>query len=99
MRGVPRLCASLMYGSGLRLAECTSLRVKDVDFDRGEILVRGGKGDKDRRVPLPKLALPALRVQLERIHKQFDRDGRAGITGAVIPGALERKIPNAASDW
>src|SRR5687768_1559323 len=52
MRGVPRLCATLMYGSGLRVSECLSLRIKDFDFDRGEILVRSGKGDKDRRVPL-----------------------------------------------
>ena len=51
MRGVPRLCATLMYGSGLRLTECTSLRIKDIDFERREIMVCGGKGDKDRRVP------------------------------------------------
>jgi len=59
MRGVPRLCATLMYGSGLRLSECTNLRIKDIDFDRREIMVRGGKGDKDRRVPLPQLATRA----------------------------------------
>ena len=53
LRGVARLCATLIYGSGLRVSECVSLRVKDVDFDRGEIVVRSGKGDKDRRVPLP----------------------------------------------
>jgi integrase len=66
MKGVCRLCASLMYGSGLRLSECTSLRVKDIDFDRGEIVVRGGKGDRDRRVPLPQLATPALKLQIDR---------------------------------
>ncbi|MFL5467967.1 MAG: phage integrase N-terminal SAM-like domain-containing protein, partial [Gemmatimonadaceae bacterium] len=66
MKGVPRLCASLMYGSGLRLSECTSLRVKDIDFHRNEIMVRGGKGDKDRRVPLPHLATRALKFQMER---------------------------------
>ena len=99
MRGVPRLCASLMYGSGLRLSECTKLRVKDVDFDRGEIMVRVGKGDKDRRVPLPKLASPALRVQLERVQKQFERDLRSGIMGAALPGALVRKLSNADRDW
>jgi integron integrase len=99
MRGVPRLCASLMYGSGLRLSECTQLRVKDLDFDRGEIIVRVGKGDKDRRVPLPKLASPALRVQLERVQKQFERDLRSGIMGAALPGALVRKLSNADRDW
>jgi integron integrase len=99
MRGVPRVCASLMYGSGLRLSECTRLRVKDIDFDRGEITVRAGKGDKDRRVPLPKLASPALRVQLERMQKQFERDLRSGVTGAALPGALDRKLQNADREW
>ena len=99
MRGVPRLCASLMYGGGLRLAECTSLRVKDVDFDRGEIMVRGGKGDKDRRVPLPRLAIPALRIQIERVRAQFERDLRSGITGSALPGAIDRKISTAERDW
>jgi integron integrase len=88
-----------MYGSGLRLSECTQLRVKDVDFDRGEIMVRAGKGDKDRRVPLPKLASPALKVQMERVQKQFERDLRSGVMGAALPDALERKMPNAGRDW
>lgn len=99
MRGIPRLCASLMYGAGLRLAECTSLRVKDIDFDRGEIMVRVGKGDKDRRVPLPRLAIPALRVQIERVRAQFEKDLRSGIVGSALPGAMERKISTAARDW
>lgn len=99
MRGVPGLCASLMYGSGLRLAECTSLRVKDIDFDRGEIMVRSGKGDKDRRVPLPALASPALRVQIERVRVLFETDLRSGIMGAALPGALDTKIPGAERDW
>jgi integron integrase len=99
MRGIPRLCASLMYGSGLRLSECTALRVKDIDFDRVEIMVRAGKGDKDRRVPLPRLALPALKVQIERVQKRFETDLRAGILGSRLPGALEQKIANAERDW
>lgn len=99
MRGVPRLCASLMYGSGLRLSECTQLRIKDIDFDRSEIVVRVGKGDKDRRVPLPRLASPALKVQMERVRKQFARDLRSGVMGAALPGALERKFSNADRDW
>lgn len=99
MRGVPRLCASLMYGSGMRLSESTGLRVKDIDFDRGEIMVHAGKGDKDRRVPLPKLASPALKVQMERVRKQFERDRRFGVLGSPLPGALERKISNAERDW
>lgn len=99
MKGVPRLCATLMYGSGLRLTECTSLRVKDVDFQRGEIMVRAGKGDKDRRVPLPHLASRALRVQMERAHRQFERDLRRGVMGSGLPGALERKVSSAERDW
>ena len=99
MRGVARLCASLMYGSGLRLSECTQLRVKDVDFERGEIMVRVGKGDKDRRVPLPRLATPALKVQMERVQKQFERDLRSGVMGAALPEALGRKLRNADRDW
>ena len=99
MRGVPRLCASLMYGGGLRLAECTSLRLKDIDFDRSEIMVRAGKGDKDRRVPLSKLAIPALRIQIDRVRAQFEKDLRSGIVGAVLPHAVEQKISSAERDW
>ncbi|MGK2963254.1 MAG: integron integrase [Gemmatimonadaceae bacterium] len=99
MRGVPRLCATLMYGGGLRLAECLSLRVKDVDFDRAEIVIRSGKGDKDRRVPLPWLAVPALEVHLERRRRGFAEDLRAGLLGSALPDALARKIPSGEKDW
>jgi integron integrase len=98
MRGVPRLCATLMYGSGLRLTECTSLRIKDIDFERGEIMVCGGKGDKDRRVPLPQLALRALKVQIERVRKQFELDLRNGVSGSALPGAFARKSSHADRD-
>lgn len=99
MRGVVRLCATLMYGSGLRVSECLSLRVKDIDFDRREILVRSGKGDKDRRVPLPTTLVPALKVHLERTRGRFDRDRSAGIRGSSMPVALRRKFPNAEREW
>jgi integron integrase len=99
MRGVPRLCATLMYGSGLRVSECMSIRVKDIDFDRQEILVRGGKGDKDRRVPLPIAAIPALRVHLARVSSRFHHDLIHGVLGAALPDALGRKFPNAERDW
>jgi integron integrase len=99
MKGVPRLCATLMYGSGLRLAECTNLRVKDIDFDRAEIMVRGGKGNKDRRVPLAQLATRALRIHLEHVRKQFERDLRAGIFMSQLPDGLSRKIVRADRDW
>lgn len=99
MRGVPRLCATLMYGGGLRISECLSLRVKDFDYDRAEILVRSGKGDRDRRVPLPRLAMPALRVHLERRKKAFGGDIRSGVRGSALPDALARKIPSGETDW
>ena len=99
MRGVSRLCACLMYGSGLRLSECTQLRVKDINFERGEILVRCGKGDRDRRVPLPRMAVPALAVHLERTRRRFERGLRDGVSGAPLPNALARKLPSASRDW
>ena len=99
MHGVPRLCATLMYGGGLRISECLSLRVKDFDCDRAEILVRSGKGDRDRRVPLPRLAVPALRVHLERRRKAFERDLRSKVLGSVLPDAIARKISSAETDW
>lgn len=95
LTGTPRLCALLMYGSGLRVLEVVSLRVKDVDFIRKEITVRAGKGDKDRRVPLPESVAPALRKQLHKVEKQFSLDLRAGLRGAALPGALSIKYPAA----
>jgi integron integrase len=97
--GVPRLCGVLMYGSGLRVSECVALRVKDVDFDRFEITVRAGKGNKDRRIPLPRVAVPSLRRHMDRVRRQFERDIAHGLTGAALPGALHRKLPNASREW
>lgn len=99
LRGVSRLCATLMYGSGLRVNECLSLRVKDIDFDRREIVVRGGKGGKDRRVPLPIVLVPELRRHLGRVREQFHRDLRAGLRGAALPGASGRTRPNDDVRW
>lgn len=95
MRGTAKLCATLMYGSGLRLSECVSLRVKDVDLERREIVVRSGKGNKDRRVPLPTVAVGALRSQVKRRERLLHADLRNNIQGGLLPGALERKLPNA----
>ncbi len=88
-----------MYGSGLRVSECLAMRVKDIDIDRREILVRSAKGDKDRRVPLPATVLPALKVHLERVRRQFQRDLSCGVLGAALPGALIRKLPKADREW
>ena len=95
LHGTSKLCAALMYGSGLRISECVSLRVKDVDLDRREILVRGGKGNKDRRVPLPVVAIPALRAQIKRRQALLEIDLRRGVFGSVLPEGLEMKLPNA----
>lgn len=95
LRGTRRLCALLMYGSGLRLSEALGLRVKDIDVDRMQLIVRGGKGGKDRCVPLPLAALPAIRVQMRRVEAQLSRDIAQQILGARLPDALERKSPRA----
>jgi integron integrase len=99
MRGSSRLCATLMYGSGLRILECVSLRVKDVDLDRHEIIVRHGKGGKDRRTPLPDRCLAPMRKWLavrETMHRADQRDG-VRVTG--LAESLERKLPSAGSDY
>jgi len=97
--GPVRLCAQLMYGGGLRLVECVSLRVKDVDLDRREIVVRDGKGGKDRRTPLPESCLPALRRHLAERRRAHSQDHRIGIRATGIPDSLLRKYPGADGDW
>jgi integron integrase len=99
IRGTPRLMCALMYGSGLRLLECCRLRVKDVDFDRLEILVRDGKGRRDRATVLAGRLVPPLRAHLESVQRQHraDLDGNAGYV--ALPGALARKYPNAHREW
>lgn len=99
LRGTPRLMAALMYGSGLRLLECARLRVKDLDLERGEIVVRGGKGDKDRHTVLPARLKAPLRAHLERTRRLFVADLASGRGGVALPGALARKFPNAMFEW
>lgn len=93
------LCASLMYGGGLRVSECLALRVKDVDLERHEITVRGGKGGKDRRTPLAERCVPPLRKWLALRETSHRRDQSDGVQTTGIPDALERKYPNAAREW
>jgi integron integrase len=93
------LMASLLYGSGLRLMECLRLRVKDVDFARGEITVREGKGAKDRKTVLPVSLREALKRQVEETRVLHARDVEAGFGEASLPFALARKYPNAARDY
>jgi integron integrase len=99
LRGVARLVALLLYGSGLRLLECLSLRVKDVDFDRGEIRVRGGKGGVDRVVPLPVRVQGPLADHLARWRARHARDVERGGGRVALPGAFERKAAGSATEW
>jgi site-specific recombinase XerD len=78
LHGVPRLMANLMYGSGLRLSECASLRVKDIGFDARSLLVREGKGNRDRRTLLAETTIPALEAQMRHAHAQHQFDLREG---------------------
>ncbi len=97
--GDARLMATLLYGCGLRLLECCRLRVKDVDFDRNQITVRRGKGDKDRATMLPLAVKPALVEHLARARVQHARDLAAGAGWVELPGALAAKLPNAGREW
>jgi len=96
--GVNRLVAGLLYGAGLRLMEAVRLRVKDVDFDMNQIIVREGKGDKDRVVMLPQTLVPALREQLERVRVLHEQDLSAGYGEVYLPHALGVKYPAAARE-
>lgn len=95
IEGVHRLMAELMYGSGLRLLECCRLRVKDVDFDRRQIVVREGKGDKDRVVPLPASVVERLHGQIEAVRHRHQGDVALGLGRVWLPTALAGKFPNA----
>ena len=96
--GVHWLMASLLYGSGLRLMECVRLRMKDVDFARSELTVRGGKGGRDRRTMLPQKLLAPLRTQLDETRRLHRRDLQAGCGEVWLPFALAAKYPNAARE-
>jgi integron integrase len=99
MDGSPKLMATLLYGSGLRLLECCRLRVKDVDFDRNQMLVRSGKGEKDRAALLPVVIRAGLGAHLQRVREQHERDLAKGAGWVELPSALARKLPSAGRDW
>jgi integron integrase len=96
--GVFRLMARLLYGSGLRLVECCQLRVKDVQLGRGQIVVRAGKGNKDRVVMLPRAVREDLERQLAWRRRLHERDLARGVARVELPDALERKYPRAAQE-
>jgi integron integrase len=99
MDGRPRLVSILLYGSGLRLLEAVRLRVKDVDFGLNQVLVRDGKGARDRVTMLPAAAKDALRLELDEAREVHRRDREEGFGFVHLPDALARKYPNAARDW
>jgi len=93
LHGTVRLMATLLYGSGLRLLECARLRIKDVDFNLNHIVVRAGKGNKDRMTLLPAVVKADLARHMERIRKLHEKDLEAGAGWVELPAALSRKYP------
>lgn len=99
MKGDKKLIAALMYGTGMRLLECVSLRVQDVDFNANQIQIRGGKGAKDRVTMLPGSLRKELEAHLVRIKTIHARDLRDGWGAVSLPDALDKKFPQASKDW
>src|SRR5262249_5444546 len=99
LHGTPRLVATLLYGTGMRLMECLRLRVKDVEFARNLIVVREAKGDRDRRGPLPRSVRSDLASWLSQVKRTHEKDLADGFGSAYLPYALERKYPGASTTW
>ena len=99
LTGTHKLIAGLLYGAGLRLMEAIRLRVKEVEFSRGEIIVRDGKGGKDRVTMLPDAIAAALKLHLARVKALHDQDLAEGFGAVYLPFALDKKYPNADEEW
>src|SRR6266511_1907327 len=99
LEGTTRLMAELMYGGGLRLTELLRLRIQDVDVARRQVLVRAGKGDKDRVTVLPESLLERVRAHRDRVRELYEQDCKARRPGVWLPEALERKYPKAGETW
>lgn len=99
MSGQYHLMASLMYGTGMRLGECLSLRVLDIDISKNEIIIRHGKGDKDRHTMLPQTLINKLNEHLSRVKCTHELDSNSGFGAVLLPDALAKKYPNAAKEW
>ncbi len=99
LEGIPRLICKLMYGSGLRVGEAVSLRVKDIELDRRELCIFDGKGRKNRTTILPRVLVPELRAHLETLRPFFLKERSRSRTRVPLPDALSRKYPQAAIEW
>ena len=99
MRGSAALMARVMYGGGLRLQELLRLRVQDVDFDQGYLLIRSGKGDRDRTTLLAQCVREELQGHLQKVRSIFEQDLQQGHANVWLPGALARKYPHAPGSW
>ena len=99
LTGAPFIVANLLYGSGLRISEALRLRVKDIDFQTNQIIVREGKGEKERVTMLPQAVKESLILHLEGVKKMHEDDLRNGFGEVYLPFALERKYKNAAKEW
>jgi integron integrase len=99
MTGIQRIMAELMYATGARIIELVRLRVKDIDFERNQITIREGKGEKDRTVPLPSELIDDLKLELEKVKRLHEKDLEEGYGTVHLPYALARKYPNAAREW
>lgn len=99
LTGVHQLMAKILYGSGLRLIECIRLRIKDIDFEQQCIIVRDGKGEKDRITMLPESIIPPLKEHLVRVQQIHHQDIQNGYGTVYLPYALEKKFPNASGEW
>ena len=99
MRGIPRLMTKILYGGGLRLTECLRLRVKDIDFENHQIIVRGGKGDNDRLTILPDSVAAEIKHILQDVKALHNKDLQEGYGETALPNALGVKYPNAGREW
>jgi integron integrase len=99
LNGTIWLVASMLYGSGARITECLQLRIKDVDLQRRELVIRDAKGQKDRVTVLPETLISHLREHIEKVRTLYDSDRAAGKPGVSLPFALRRKYPGAPTAW
>lgn len=99
LQGINRLIAQINYGCGLRVSECLNLRVQDIEFDRGIIMIRDSKGGKDRQTVLPDSVRDQLQEHLKQIKSIHEQDRANKLAGVYMPGALDRKYPNAGKEW